>query len=115
MPTKKADWRARDNIQWIERYCIDDGSPVCLTAVEKQQICEFYATLADPPVSGRLSAFLVLVQLCGLEARRGKALTATIDVWSLWRAASSQLQQVLRRDGERITCPELGTSYATAA
>ncbi len=31
------------------------------------------------------------------------------DVFSVWSATSEKLRDVLRREGEVITCPELGT------
>ena len=38
-----------------------------------------------------------------------------VDPWTVWRCASEPLRPVLRRDRERIVCPELGTAHPARA
>jgi hypothetical protein len=37
------------------------------------------------------------------------------DTFTVWGAAGPRLREVLKRDGERIVCPQLGTGYPAAA
>jgi hypothetical protein len=116
--------RADRNIRWVQKYCISPSGPsmgqrVYLSDIERQQVRELYAAPGGPQdmaVSGRLGSFLVLLHLVGPEARRDfKGPVVKVDVWTLRRAASPDLQQYLQRHGERIVCPELGTRYPAAA
>jgi hypothetical protein len=56
-----------------------------------------------------LAAYLALLHVAGPMAKEDPPLEA-VDPWTVWRCASEPLRAVLRRDGERIVCPELGTA-----
>jgi hypothetical protein len=115
--------RADKNAAWIVDYCLDpaDRTRVRLSAAEREQLRELYATPDGPrdiAVTGRLAAFLCLLHLLGREAephRDFRGPIVDVNIWTLWQAASPRLQQYLRRDGRRITCIELGTSFEAAA
>src|SRR5262249_34564338 len=97
--------RAQRNTQWIEKYCFDDGQFVCLTEAERLTIMKIYdapgGPYADVPVTGRLAAYLVLLHVCCFEALQNKfsGPAVEVDSWSIWRATSPRLRDVLRRDG----------------
>ncbi len=119
--------RADHNIHWIEAYCVEPdgprkGEPVHLSADERLTIRRIYGApggpYADVPVSGPLAAYLILLHICGPEALQNKfsgPATLSVDTWTVWRATTPQLQAVLKRRGEVIVCPELGTAYPHAA
>jgi hypothetical protein len=111
-------------ITWCEGFCLEPdgpakGQPVRLSNDEKLIIRHIYDAPDGPhdiPVTGRLAAFLALVHLCGREALRQEFRpTVDVDTWSIWRATSPALRRVLKRKGEFIVCPELGTAYPRAA
>jgi hypothetical protein len=63
-----------------------------------------------------LSIYVTLLHLCGPEALQEKfGRLKAKDSWSVWRATTPPLREVLERDGERTVCPELGTRYPAAA
>jgi len=89
MPAKKKETRAERNIEWIERRCRipegkDVGKKVVLRAFQKKIIKKIY----DNPYGTRRaiisvgrknaktapSAFLLLLHLCGPEARQNSQL-----------------------------------------
>ena len=65
-------------------------------------------------MSGELAAFLVLLHLCGVEHHGDYPPVAT-DCFTIWNATSEHLKAVLKREGEAIKCPELGTCYPPLA
>jgi hypothetical protein len=110
-------------IRWIEQYCVEpsSGKPVGLTDADRVIIRRIYDAPGGPygdiPVTRPLAAYLALLHICGPEAlqTKFKGPNINLDCWSVWRATSLELQAVLRRDGERIICPELDTRYPAAA
>jgi hypothetical protein len=114
--------RADRNIAWIEHFCCFpngpyEGRPVMLTPEEQQTVRAIYDRGEQiETVTGQLAAFLVLLHLCGAEARgRGQGPPCETDAWTIWRATSVDLQAVLTRRGEHVLCPELGTRFPLAA
>ncbi len=69
-------------------------------------------SIINPP----LTAYLALLHICGPEAL-GKTPPPQFaaDIFTVWGATGPRLREVLRRDGGRIVCPELGTLYPAAA
>jgi hypothetical protein len=68
------------------------------------------------PVAGTLAAYLALLHVCGPEALQKKFRPElNADLFSVWGATGPRLKEVLRREGGRIVCPQLGTRYPTAA
>jgi hypothetical protein len=67
-----------------------------------------------------LKAFLVLLHTCGVEApseRReycGPVAVGSVDLWSLWKAGDEQLHRVLKRNGRKLVCSDLGIEYQAA-
>ena len=112
-------------VWWIETFCVEPdgrhkGKSARLTPEQCTEVLRIYdgGGEHDEPVGGPLAAYLALLHLCSSMAKRNDPLPAEIDVdpWTVWRAADQpELQAVLRRNGERITCPELGTEFPRAA
>ena len=70
----------------------------------------------DEPVADPLTAYLALLHICGPEAvQHDFRPTLSVDIFTVWNATGPGLKAVLRRDGARVVCPELGTRYPTAA
>ena len=91
------------------------------TQAECWQVRQLYDNPSGPdrdtPLTGSLAAYLALLHTCGPEALQ-KEFRPHVDVdsWTVWRAATSEvLQRVLKREGEAVVCPRLGTRYPPAA
>jgi hypothetical protein len=121
MPRKSlTQTRGERAATWIEKYCVlPSGDRVRLSADQRAAICRFYD---GPPsteaIAGPLAAYLVLLNLVGPEARPGTAPAprhVEADLFTLWGAAGPELRAHLRRHGDRIDCPELGTCWLAAA
>jgi hypothetical protein len=118
-------WRGLRAISWIEDFCrvpvsVDKGAAVKLSPEQRQMICRIYDgdDTSSEPITGHLAAYLSLLHLCGPEATRKDlpAPAVEVDSFTVWAAAQTpELQAVLRRHGERIACPELGTTFPRAA
>ena len=135
----KKQTRAARNIQWIEEHCrVPDGrfvgQPVRLRPFQREAIKRIY----DNPAGTRravvsvgrknakttLAAFLLLLHLCGPEARENSELFSTAlsrdQAGITFRLAAKcvRLSPTLRhfvipRDtNKELYCPELGTLYA---
>jgi hypothetical protein len=106
---------------WIERWCLepDSGKPVRLSSDQRTEILRIYDGNGqfEEIISGALGAYIALMHTCGPMAKRNEPVPTSIDVdiWSMWRAAKPGMQQQLSRRGDRILCPELGTSFPRAA
>ncbi len=72
-------------------------------------------SLQAVPVSGPLAAYIALLHVCGPEAVGDAAAFVESDLFSVWGAAGPELRAVLKREGERVIYPELGTRWPTAA
>jgi hypothetical protein len=118
--------RGRRAIEWIENYCQHPDGPfkgerVRLSLAEKQQLRQIYDAPNGPdfsaaPLEGPLAAYVALLHLCGKEATLGEFRPpADVDTWTVWRATSECLQRFLKREGEAVICPGLGTRYPPAA
>jgi hypothetical protein len=114
--------RAERVVHWIEKYCVAPngerrGLHVRLTNEERTAVRRIYD---DPegvkpvPVSGQLAAFLGLYHLCGPEWKADPRPQCDSGVFTIWNATGPDLRAVLKRDGEAISCPELGTEWPTA-
>jgi hypothetical protein len=101
-------------IRWVERFCLEPsgGQMVQLSKAERTLICAIYDDgRSDVAVPLRLAAFLALFHIAGHEWKSPCPVTEpVVDSWTLWRCVSPRLRPFLRRHGERIVCPELGTS-----
>ena len=112
-------------ICWIQKFCLCPegpfkGKPARLSQPECWQVRQLYDSPTGPdrdtPLSGALAAYLALLHTCGPEALQKKFHPRVdVDSWTVWRATSQNLQRVLKRDGEAVTCPRLGTRYPPAA
>jgi len=128
--------RGDRNIQWIEQYCrIPEGKlvgkPVKLTKHQRKWIKQIYDTptrmfilsMARKNAKTALSAFLLLLHLCGPEAKPNSQLYSAAQ--SREQAAilfalaakvvrmSPDLSQyvVIRDTAKQLFCPEMGTLY----
>jgi len=135
---KKTESRGQKVIDWIEEYCFIPegklvGQPVRLREWQKQEIRKIY----DNPVGTRraiisfgrknakstLAAFLLLVHLCGIEAKANSQLFSAAQsrdqagiIFSL-AAKIVRMSPVLaefvmvRENAKQLFCKELGTLY----
>jgi hypothetical protein len=70
----------------------------------------------DETVTGSLAAYLALLHTAGPEALQHEFTPAVgADVFTVWGAVGPDLRPVLRHEGERVVCPQLGTAYPVAA
>jgi hypothetical protein len=115
--------RADRAITWIENFCVlpsgvERGQHVRLTQQQRDTIREIYddPDTAPPDVGLPLSAFLALLHTCGPEALlHDIEPPRAADVFTTWAATGPDLKAVLKRDGDHIVCPELGTKFPSAA
>lgn len=113
--------RAQRNCGWVEQHCLDRGQVVQLTPTEREIIARIYDHPSGDavfiPVEGRLGTYLVLLHVCGFEARTTPPPPEfQTNIFSLWAASENPLMRsVLRRHGDRLVCPELGTGWPSAA
>ncbi|SCX93818.1 Phage terminase-like protein, large subunit, contains N-terminal HTH domain [Nitrosospira sp. Nl5] len=132
----KVETRAERNIAWIEQYChIPEGKfvgrPVKLSADQKEWIRAIYdsptrtfiLSMARKNAKTATAAFLLLLHLCGPEARQNSQLISAaqskeqaallFDLASkIVRFSPDLTQYVLIRDtAKQLACPEIGTLY----
>lgn len=114
--------RGQRNVAWIETFCRVPAGPnrgehVKLSATQREMVCKLYDHGEVEPVTGHLAAYIALLHTCGPEAvARGNALPPVdVDTFTTWSATSERLRDVLKREGETITCPELRTRFPRAA
>lgn len=119
MPRKT---RGNRNAKWIETYCVipsgpDRGQHVRLTDAQRDMIRKRYDHAEAITFDAPLSAYLALLHVCGPEAVRPWPTPPinNADIFTVWSATGPDLREVLKRDGEIIRCPELGTQYPAAA
>ncbi|TFH40586.1 MAG: terminase [Lysobacterales bacterium] len=130
--------RGNRNIAWIEKHCVipegrDVGKPVRLRHWQRAELRKIY----DNPAGTRraiisfgrknakttLSAFLLLLHLCGPEARRNSQLFSaaqSLDQAGVIFALAAKIVRqsptlrvfvVIRDTAKQLACPELGTLY----
>jgi hypothetical protein len=117
--------RGDSAIMWIEKFCVypngaERGQHVSLRQGQKEIVRRAYDRpngLVGSRICGHLAAYMALLHVCGPEALRNddpgpQFYTDSLQVWA---ATSPDLKEVLKRDGEAIVCPELGTRYPAAA
>ena len=118
MPRKQRGERA---IFWIEEYCLvphgpDKGQHVRLTPAQRETVREIYDGGKPAPITGPLAAYLALLHICGPEALQKEFRPeVNADIFTVWGAVGPDLRALLKREGGRIVCPELGTRYPAAA
>ena len=110
-------------IDWIEQFCLvpfgfDKGQYVRLTTEQKEILHRVFDS--DEPcgeISAPLSAYLALFHIAGPRdlAAHVSALPLRADSFTAWNAVGPALRAVVKRDGERIVCPELGTKFPPVA
>jgi hypothetical protein len=119
MPRKQT--RGERAIRWIEAYCLvpsglDKGQHVRLTLAQRDIVRQIYDGIEAVPVTGPLAAYLALMHVCGPEALQKEFRPElSADIFTIWGAVGPDLRAVLKREGERIVCPQLGTCYPVAA
>jgi hypothetical protein len=123
--SRAPDTRGERIIHWIEEFCLYPTSPekgqrVRLTPMQKETLRRVYDSppglQADPALIGPLAAYVALYHLCGLlAAQREPPPALDSDTFTVWASTGPELKAVLKRDGEAVTCPELGTRWPTAA
>jgi hypothetical protein len=107
-------------IRWIEDYCLvpsglDKGQHVRLTPVQRDIVSQIYDGIEALPVSGPLAAYLALLHVCGPEALQKEFRPElNADIFTVWGAVGPDLRAVLKREGERIVCTQLGTEWPSS-
>lgn len=132
--------RSESNIQWIEQFCrIPEGKyvgqPVKLTAHQKEWIRMIYdsptrlfiLSMARKNAKTALSAFLLLLHLCGPEAKSNSQLFSAAQSKEQAAIVFQHAAKIVRMSGElseyvvirdtvkELLCPELGTLYKSLA
>lgn len=135
---KPAPSRADRNIAWIEHYCRipegrDVGKPVVLRSWQRDELRKIYdnpsgtrrAIISFGRKNGKtaLSAFLLLLHLCGPERRPNSQLYSAAQSRDqaaiLFSLAAKTVRMspdlsaavVIRDTAKQLFCPELGTLY----
>lgn len=128
--------RSDRNIEWLERFCrIPEGKLVGkelkLTDIQKQWVRDIYdsptrtfiLSLARKNAKTAFSSFLLLLHLCGPEAKRNSQLYSAAQsrdqaailfalAAKIVRMSPDLAQYVVIRDtAKQLACPELGTLY----
>lgn len=105
-------------IYWIENYCVyphgfNKGQHVVLTTEQKEIVRAVFDTDDAPEITGPLVAYLALFHIAGPRdlVAHVSAIPLSADVFSTWNATGPDLRAVLKREGEAVTCPELGTRF----
>lgn len=136
MGTRKRLTRGDRNIAWIEQHCrIPDGKlvgkPVRLTEAQKGWIKQIYDTptrtfilsMARKNAKTATSAFLLLLHLCGPEARPNSQLYSAAqsrEQASILFGYASKVVRMspdlseyvqVKESAKTLVCPELGTVY----
>jgi hypothetical protein len=124
---RHAKTRGTRAIFWVENFCRVPngpykGRPVKLSPEQRQAVRRIYDNAAGigadaEAVPAPLAGYLARLHICGPEAVSGVGPVPQFaaDSFSLWNATGPELRAVLKRDGERIICPELGTRWPSAA
>src|SRR4029450_12360907 len=119
MPRKQT--RGERAIRWIQDYCLvpsglDKGQHVRLTPAQPDIVRQTYDGIEAVPVTGPLAAYLALLHVCGPEALQKEFQPElSADIFTVWGAVGPDLRAVVKREGERILCLELGTRDPDAA
>ncbi len=81
------------------------------------QIAASFVTPSAVGMGGPSAGYRALLHICGPKAVSGggRMPEFNVDFFTLWNATGPELRAVLRRDGDRVVCPELGTRWPTAA
>lgn len=133
---KRAETRGERNIRWIEANCrIPDGKlvgrPVRLTDAQKGWLKQIYDTptrtfilsMARKNAKTATSAFLLLLHLCGPEAKENSQLYSAAqsrDQASILFGYASKVVRMspdlseyvqIKESAKTLVCPELGTAY----
>jgi hypothetical protein len=114
--------RGAHAIYWIEEYCVVPSGP------DKASRCHAGAHVVryvydrlensrlEQPIGGPVGAYLALLHTCGPVAKQQRFRPPIdVDLFTTWNAAGPRLREVLKREGEHIVCPQLGTSYPRVA
>jgi hypothetical protein len=114
--------RGERAVRWIEKYCVvpsgfERGQHVRLTQAQRNTIRKIYdAQNISEVVGEQLGAYLALLHVCGPEALQKEFRPDVApDIFTVWNSVGPDLRTVLKREGEHVVCPELGTCYPTAA
>ena len=93
-------------------------APVQLSEAEELEIWNLYINddlLPAAPISGPLASYLALFFICGPAALGNDPLPPVeVDSWTVWRAASPALRNVLKREGAAIAYPEAWQAISNA-
>lgn len=136
---KRGLTRGERNIQWVERYCRTPegkfvGRPIVLRDWQKAELRKIYdnphgtrqAIISLPRKNGKtaLISFLLLLHLCGPEARANSQLYSAAQsrdqAATVFKLAAKVVRQspdlasviIIRDTAKELVCPELGTMYA---
>jgi hypothetical protein len=113
--------RGERAIRWIQDYCLVPNGPnkgeyVRLTPAQRDIVRQIYDGIEALPVTGTLAAYLALLHVCGHEALQKEFRPElSADIFTVWGAVGPDLRRVLKREGERIICTQLGTEWPAAA
>jgi phage terminase large subunit-like protein len=136
---KRGLTRGERNIEWVERYCRTPegkfvGKSIKLREWQRAELKKIYdnphgtrqAIISLPRKNGKtaLISFLLLLHLCGPEARANSQLYSAAQsrdqAATVFKLAAKVVRQspdlasviIIRDTAKELVCPELGTMYA---
>ena len=105
-------------IFWVEEFCVvpfgvDRGPTRSIVSRAKRNRCAVFDSDDAPEITKPLSAYLALFCVAGPRnlAARVSAIPISADIFSTCNATGPDLHAVLKREGDDIVCPELGTHF----
>jgi hypothetical protein len=123
---RRDETRGEKNIRWIETYCRVPNGPykgrgAKLTQSEREAVLRIYDNIDGPTfdkvqLTRALESYITLLHVCGYEGKLSEFRPDLHpDLFTVWNATGPDLKAALKRKGESIVCPGLGTSYTAAA
>jgi hypothetical protein len=109
--------------RWIEQFCVypfglSRGQHVRLTTEQKEILHKLFDSDESPgEITAPLAAYLALFHIAGPRelAAHVSVIPLNADFFSVWNATGPGLKSVVKPDGGRVVCPELGTQFPPVA
>jgi hypothetical protein len=106
-------------ITWIEKWCVHPNGPrrgktVVLTVQQIVQVRRLLDQAERPTLDAVMSSYLTLFYLAGPD-HDSESPPLESDIFTTWNAASENLRRFIKREGEVVACPELGTAFPSRA
>jgi hypothetical protein len=100
-------------IEWAKNWCVSGSGPARLTVAQRALIYRLFDAheqlTEDEIAASGVAPYLVLYCLCHPRTRPGAHFRT--NIFALWACASAELRVHLRRRGDRVDCPGVGTHW----